>query len=306
MSETSPERALLIWNPVAGRNPNQRVRRIQELAAGLRHGGWKVDTTTTDIARGAASAAERGIHAGYTILLACGGDGTLHEVANALMRTPSPAPPALALAPLGTANVFAHAIGCPTRPRATVPWLLRARRHAVRLGRARRSTGTDFFVCLASAGFDAHVVHQVPASTKRRWGKLAYAGVALAQLNRYSGGPIHFTAAGGNGFRPALGVIYSLTRFYAGKMRLGRLAPDEAIVLALRGGPAALTAQALSLALATLDRAPGVERVAGSRLEIATPGIPLELDGEAAGHTPVAFDLAPQPIQMLLHAPPEL
>lgn len=293
-----PERALLIWNPAAGRRPErQHLEDIESLAAELRRGGWAVDLAATDAETGARSAAQRGLEAGYSVLLAAGGDGTLGQMADAV-ATAGDRRPALAVVPQGTANVFAQALGIPRRPRAAAAWLLRARPKPRPLGRVRSAAGTRHFLVLASAGFDAAVVHQLRSDDKRRWGKWAYARGALAGWRGYFPAPLEFEAGAERG--TADGIIIGLTRFYGGRLRLGRVAPGASIALALRGAPALLPAQALALATLGLEHSPGVQRLSSSQIRITTPGVPLELDGEPAGHTPASFEVLPEAMVVLV------
>lgn len=62
------------------------------------------------------------------MIAAAGGDGTIHEVVNGLLRGRPERPPALAVIPVGTANILVRALGLPRDP-GTVA---RALRHGVR------------------------------------------------------------------------------------------------------------------------------------------------------------------------------
>src|SRR4051794_30708014 len=94
-------RALLIINPEARRQP--RRKRLEEGISWLRAHGWEVERRTAhhrgDVERLAAEGAERDVDC----VVACGGDGTLHEALNGLVGTKT----ALALVPTGTVNVWA-------------------------------------------------------------------------------------------------------------------------------------------------------------------------------------------------------
>ena len=299
----SATRALLIFNPAAGRNPARRIAHVEELARRLRHGGWTADIAATDPERGAAPAAERGLRDGYTVLVGCGGDGTLNQIAHAIASASGPFPvhaprPALAVAPpFGTANVYARAIGCPRRPAAAARWLLRAQPLPRPLGRAVTSAGTRHFLAVASIGYDAAVVRDMAPATKRRWGKLAFVASVAVAWHRYFPAPLEFTYA--NLSSRADGILLGLTPYYAGRLHLGRPGPNGAIALALRGAPRLLLLQALFLLTAGLEHAPGVERLPPDPITVSTPGLPIELDGEFAGATPVTLAVAPGGLRVL-------
>jgi len=57
------------------------------------------------------SLVENALHAGADLLIAAGGDGTLHAVMNALLRLPFEKQPPIAILPLGTGNDFAKMMG---------------------------------------------------------------------------------------------------------------------------------------------------------------------------------------------------
>ncbi|MGH9417147.1 MAG: diacylglycerol/lipid kinase family protein [Terriglobales bacterium] len=282
-------RALLVFNPDAGRGRHRRHSTFERLCQGLRAGGWAV------------SAAEDrpATLAGYDVVVACGGDGTLHHLLQPLAALPASARPALAVAPpFGTANIMAHALGCPPGPAAAARWLLRARAVKVVLGRAETAAGVRWFATIASAGFDAAIVHSLEASAaKRRWGKLAFAARAITHWRHHFPAPLELEAAGRR--LTADGLLVGLTRFYAGRGRLGQL-EGGSIALALHGAPAWLPLQALGLATVGLDRAPRVQRLPPGPIEITTPGIPLELDGEPFGVTPARLSMEPDALTMLM------
>lgn len=287
----SAERALVIFNPAAGRKPARREQQLRQLVGALSRGGWQVETAVTDPERGALVAAEAGLRSGCTVLVGCGGDGTLNQIANVIAAAGAgERGPALAVAPpWGTANVYAHALGCPPRVEAAAAWLLDARRQRRPLGRAVTAAGTRHFLAVAGVGYDAALVRDMSAEVKRRWGKLAFAASAVTAWRKYFPAPLVYTQAGRAG--RADGILVGLTPYYAGRMKLGRPGSEGTIALALRGAPRLLAAQALWLLSAGLERAPGVERLGTGAITVTTPGLPLELDGEPAGTTPVELSV---------------
>jgi diacylglycerol kinase family enzyme len=123
----------------------------------------------TDLARQAADE-------GYDVVLAVGGDGTVNEAVNGLLaHGPSPRLPALAVLPIGSANVFARSLGLPNDPLGATTLVLdalRARRYrTIGLGMADKR----YFTFCAGMGLDAEVVRSV----ERRRGKGVKASPAL-------------------------------------------------------------------------------------------------------------------------------
>ena len=130
--ETRPRRAVIIRNPRARRAP--AVRELLRAAGPLRDGGWEVEGRDTSAPGEATELAAAAAGAGADVVIACGGDGTVHEVMNGLAGTET----ALAVAPAGTADVWAREARLPRDPAAAMALLPHARRRAHGPGRRQR------------------------------------------------------------------------------------------------------------------------------------------------------------------------
>jgi diacylglycerol kinase family enzyme len=108
----------------------------------------------TRLAHAAASA-------GYGLVISLGGDGTVNEVVNGLLRGAPAAPPALAALPGGSANVFVRALGLSPDPVDATGQVLEAlaagRCASIGLGLA----DDRYFMFNSGMGFDAEVVRAV-------------------------------------------------------------------------------------------------------------------------------------------------
>lgn len=101
-------RVLVIFNPAAGRGRAQRL--WPQVAQALGAAGVDFDTATTGRAREAIALAERGAR-DYPAVIAAGGDGTVHEVVNGLLRAARGGETvALGVLPLGSGDDFAKMI----------------------------------------------------------------------------------------------------------------------------------------------------------------------------------------------------
>src|SRR5689334_15757480 len=95
----------VIVNPAAGKG---RARRLFE---GLRRAlGPRAEFWLTEARGHAEELALRAGRGGFALVGAAGGDGTVHEVANGLLRAGETAPP-LAIYPIGSANDYAFSLG---------------------------------------------------------------------------------------------------------------------------------------------------------------------------------------------------
>ncbi|MBT2208425.1 MULTISPECIES: diacylglycerol kinase family protein [Actinomadura] len=170
-------RAMLIANPKA----TSTSRRARDLL--VRAFSGDLDLVIADTAhRGhATEIARRAALEGYDAVIALGGDGTVNEAVNGLLAEgPSPDLPALAVLPIGSANVFARALGLPGDPigatRVVLDALRAGRYRTVGLGTACHPGGTErYFTFCGGVGFDAEVVREV----ERRRGAGAKADPSL-------------------------------------------------------------------------------------------------------------------------------
>ncbi len=112
----------------------------------------------------------------YDMLVACGGDGTLNEAVNGLMRCPEP--PDFCYIPAGTVNDFASSLGIP--------------KDMVRAGRLAAEGvpfhcdigqfGERYFAYVAAFGAFTDVSYQTPQQSKQVFGKLAYIAEGIKRL----------------------------------------------------------------------------------------------------------------------------
>lgn len=167
----SNEKTLLILN--GNQATNDDVRAAVEAR---RATGKTVDVRVTWENGDAARFVEEAVAAGYTHLVAGGGDGTLKLVAEALARTRSDA--SLALMPLGTANDFARAAGIPADPAEALA-LLDTPAQPIDLIEA----DGEMFLNMATGGFGSQVTANTSSELKRVLGGTAY---LLTGLTRFA------------------------------------------------------------------------------------------------------------------------
>lgn len=118
--------------------------------------------------------AERALAAGARLVIAAGGDGTVSGVSSVMVGRPE----SMAIIPCGTANSVAAALGIPSDP-------LEAALAAVQGGVRAIDTATAngrTMVLIASMGFHAAAVGETDASSKARWGMLAYLATGFMKL----------------------------------------------------------------------------------------------------------------------------
>ncbi len=99
--------AHVILNPAAGRGAARRAESV--VARAFRAQGWAVDIARTEGPGHGQELAAQAVRQGARHVVAVGGDGTVHEVANGLLRSDGDA--ALGVVPIGSGNDFAKLVG---------------------------------------------------------------------------------------------------------------------------------------------------------------------------------------------------
>ena len=281
-------RLVVIFNPTAGR----RRRRGFATAVGLLDGRSDATHRLTS-ARGDAEAFARQTPDG-AITVVVGGDGTANEVANGLLAAGGGA---MAIIPLGTANVLAAELGIPTLAAAAAA-AYSGSSFAYRPGLAN---GRGFLM-MAGAGFDAHVVAGVSPRLKRLMGKGAYVVETLRQLRRFTFPRYRVTVDGI--VHEAASVIVARGHFYGGRFVVAPNArlegEDLHVCLFRRGGRWRTIVYALALAFGRLHRLADVEIIRARKVIIeGPPGDPVQGDGDLIGRLPVTIELSPIAIGLM-------
>jgi diacylglycerol kinase (ATP) len=149
-----PEKIKLILNPIANHG------RSAQIASELRPllAGHSADWSATDNPGHAAELARAAAEQGFDLVVAVGGDGTVHEVINGLMRVPEKNRPALGIVPLGSGNDFAHILGVPDDPAQALQSCLAGQPHVIDVGSVRdEHNRLEYFNNTIGIGFDAVV-----------------------------------------------------------------------------------------------------------------------------------------------------
>lgn len=173
-------RARFIFNPRSGHNA--RNPWILEYTRGFiaRH-RLDADLVATERPRHATELARRAVDAGCRLVVAIGGDGTMNEVASALIGADA----ALGLIPCGSGNGLGRHLGVSGPAEGAFRTLLGGHTRLIDTGLA---AGHPFFNAMG-LGFDAEISARFNALGSR--GLQAYAGTTLKTLLGYR--PQHYT-----------------------------------------------------------------------------------------------------------------
>ena len=168
-------RVALLYNPASGQDSPRRKAVVEDALALLRGEGIEAHALETNAPGGAGALALEAARQGCDTILACGGDGTVHEILQCLVGTDV----ALGVVPLGTANALAADLGLGFSPLKAVKKMLNAIPTRVPVGQiffsdAAGATRSRYFTVAAGIGADALIMSRLDARMKRRFGYLLY------------------------------------------------------------------------------------------------------------------------------------
>ncbi len=301
--ETIHDRASGLWiihNPVAGRRKRNHLRQVIER---LRADGHALEERESARPGHTAQLAAEARRAGAGIVIAAGGDGTLSEVVDGLLtgaRAGAPLP-RVAVLPLGTANVVATDLAISKK--STTFAAMIAEGSVLRIWPVR--AGKRWFVAMAGAGFDAHVVSHTDPVSKRRFSKAAYVWRAMLVWRR--GWRWRYRVTVDGAAYDCASVIVANGPRYGGRFVLApeaRLDQKGVHVLLFgQGGRLSLLKYAVALLTGHLPRLGDVRTVPGRRVEIAgRAGEPLQGDGDIIGELPVTINVGDRAIDFIVPA----
>jgi len=291
-----------VVNPAAGPSWRRRPPAViqSRIARMLQRHGVDGDVRLTAGPGHAAVLARGAVEEGADLVVAWGGDGTINEVASALLHGRA----ALGIVPMGSGNGLAREIGAPARHEAALEAALTG---ADRMIDAGRVNGRAFFN-VAGIGFDAHVADVFASSAGHARGFLSYVSVVVRELFRYEPGEFEIHAEG-QAARTCRALLISIanTRQWGGGARIApsALMDDERLDLVTVPAlpPLVVLANAWRLFAGSI---PGNAAVVTQRIHAATircsPPAAVHVDGEPAGRLD-AVEITVIPAALRVRAP---
>jgi diacylglycerol kinase (ATP) len=308
-------RVALIYNPVSGQYSARRKTAIEQTLAVLRDAGVTAEAMETREAGEATIHARRAMNEGCDAVLACGGDGTVHEILQSLVGSDV----ALGVIPLGTANALAASLGLIGAPAKVARKLLEATPARISVGRIHYqdhggNTSSRYFIVAAGVGPDALLMSRLDARLKRRLGYILYL-IEAFHIWATSSFPLFETVlpANGNGGGRVVDVSQLLAvrvRSFGGVLRT--FAPGASLnncnlsLLAFKTQSRMRYLKFLLAALAGRHTFNGVvELLETPSIECrardgARESLLVEADGEVLGSLPVRLEVVPHSLMLLV------
>ncbi|MEK7831583.1 MAG: diacylglycerol kinase family protein, partial [Acidobacteriota bacterium] len=255
--------------------------------------------TPTAYAGQATELARQAAANGEPFVIVCGGDGTINEIAQALVGTET----ALAVWPCGTANVLAEELRLPKKIDGLSKLIAENSIRTISVGRAMKpETGWQrYFLLMAGIGLDAAVVQSVNPKLKKVAGKGAYWAAGLDFLARFPLTP--FSIKFNEQQHESTFTVISNAAHYASMFTLApgaRIDDDKLNVCVFnsRSRLAYLSYAVLSL-VGGHTISPGVVYQETGRVHAnSNDGAPVQIDGDVMGTLPMNFEIVPDALRV--------
>jgi diacylglycerol kinase (ATP) len=166
------QKITFIVNPKAGTRKKFNTAIIDQLIGNT---SYTYQVLLTESKGHATQLAHEAVEDKVDIVVACGGDGTVNEVAKGLIDSSC----VLGIIPLGSGNGLARHLGVPMNNKKAIQFILNSHRKRINAG----SINDKLFFCAAGVGFDAHIAKKFSHSKKR--GLLSYIQLILKEFWRY-------------------------------------------------------------------------------------------------------------------------
>lgn len=265
--------------------------------------------------------AKRAAQSGRSFIIACGGDGTINEVANGILLSGTDAE--LGVLPSGTGGDFRRSIGMPLTNREAAAALRDGETRRIDVGKVTfddhaGERQSRFFLNVSSVGLAAEIIKRVKSARVFDWLPIdalrGRANFAVSTLQEIIGvEPYLVRVRFDNGAEHNLQTIafcVANARYFGGGMKI---APAASITDGLLDavnigdlGTARILVNALSIYRGTHDGLDNVNSTRARRIEVSAfdpaSKILLETDGEMPGQLPASYEVVPNVLRIRVPA----
>lgn len=261
--------------------------------------------------------ANRAVENGRKFIIACGGDGTINEVANGILETGEDVE--IGILPSGTGGDFRRTINVPQTMREAARALRDGETKTIDVGKVTflnfdGDTISRFFLNVSSFGLAASIIERVKGDTSLSWmpidalrGKASFALSTLQEVIGPSVSRVKIRID--NSDEKTLDTVNFCVangRFFGGGMKI---APEASLVDGMFDvinigdiSTAKILLNAHTLYRGTHLDLPEVKSKKASRIEASaldeTTPIHIETDGELPGMLPAVFEIVPSALRL--------
>ncbi|MBV8079857.1 MAG: diacylglycerol kinase family lipid kinase [Actinobacteria bacterium] len=289
---------LFLVNPASGNgSTGKRWPQLERRAAEL---GLRGETVISK-RRGDLRDAARG--AGDALLVVVGGDGTVNEVVNGAVEAGSE----IAVLAAGTGEDFGRTHDIPARFDDAVRVVLDGATRTVDVGRVEHSGGTCFFANVGSVGMSGAVARRANGMSKALGGRATFFYALAREFATWKNTEVSVRFDDDERRGRMHDVIVANGRYAGGGMKLAPGAePDDGtfdVVLIGDVSKVDFATQAPGIYRGRHVKHPKVEVLRSHRVDVTSEDqLPIELDGEHVGTTPVTFEIVPGAVKLLVPA----
>jgi len=296
-------RLFAVINPVSGNSDPEEIRK--HLSALCEEKGWDHEAYETTGEENLVEMIRQKVQTeGYNLIVAAGGDGTISEVANALVHTDVP----LAIVPVGTGNGLARALEIPLNIADSIQVL--GEENRIQTIDAMRIGSEQYFILTVSAGISARSMEETEAEDKQATGLLAYfrtitEGMMEAKPlkfrleidgHRFGVDAVEVLIMNGNFLKKRLDIFGDAESLSDGTLEVNLVTADE---------PSKFVGLALDLLVNPdkLDKEMQDLKIHESILiEVEGEQVAVQGDGELIGETPVEIRVEPAALKVVTAA----
>lgn len=209
-NEKHSPKAILIANPTSG-SYIFHSRQIEHVCATLQTQGWQAELKLTQASGDARHIAHAAVEQHIDVVVAIGGDGTIHEVIQELAGSET----ALGVLPSGTINVWAREVGIPLDFNGACNILLYGQTRYIDLGRINER----YFLLMVGIGIDGEVTQAIEKKPVKRLGILGYLLIAAWWGARYPAFRTTLDLGQRSMKANAIQIIIGNTQLYGGALK---------------------------------------------------------------------------------------
>lgn len=289
----------IIINPSSGRQVFQK--KIDSISLMLMDRGHLVSRFFTQKKDDAMNETIKCCKEDWDIIIACGGDGTINEVANGIAKGEKMIP--VAILASGTVNDFASILKLPNDPIEFCNMIDAGNTLDVDLGKYNNK----YFVNVAAGGVLTDVAHQVSSETKTVLGRMAYYIQGLVELPKVRFKPIKVKIISEeySNEEEIIMFLISNSPSIGGFKKIAPLAEVEDgyldCLIIKKSDVQSIISIFINVLRGEHIKHPNVTYFKTKDIYIeSNDGIQIDIDGEYAGKLPAEFQIEPKAFRILI------
>jgi len=299
--------AKVIVNPTAGANSTRR--KWPDIRSLLKAAGIKFHFQFTEAKGHGIELARAAASEGYNFLVAVGGDGTIHEVANGIMNSNQSSQTALGIVSTGTGSDLTRSTGISADYARACSSLNSQRRLTIDVGQVeyqfKGQSRQRYFLNSAGIGFDAEVVAATERLPKYFGGTIPYLTGLFRSFIGYHNKKVSFNLEGRSEQTRVLSIVVANGRYFGGGMHIAPEAKldDQLLDVVIIGdfGKFEMLKNLSRVYKGTHLTHPKVRLEKSTAVSIRSDNrFLLHADGELLGEGPASFRLLPAALKLVV------